>query len=117
VGIDMRPADNNLYALTDAGRLYTVNPGTGTVAFRATLTASAADTTDPFQGLDGGNITIDVSPVADGLRVLSSNGMNLRVLFDTGETITDTQLNPAGSSVTAAAYTNSFAGTGTSTLY
>lgn len=117
VGIDTRPADRNVYALTNAGRLYTVNAATGTVAFRATLTASPSDTTLPFQGLDGGNITVDVSPAADGLRVLSSNGMNLRVLFDTGETLTDTQLNPSGSSVTAAAYTNSFAGTGTSTLY
>lgn len=117
VGIDTRPADRNVYALTNTGRLYTVNAATGTVAFRAPLTASPSDTTLPFQGLDGGNITVDVSPAADGLRVLSSNGMNLRVLFDTGETITDTQLNPSGSSVTAAAYTNSFAGTGTSTLY
>src|SRR5690606_33967222 len=85
--------------------------------FRAPLAASAMDATVPFQSLDGGNITVDVSPVADGLRVLSSNGMNLRVVFDTGETFTDDQLNPSGSSVTAAAYTNSFAGTGTSTLY
>jgi len=116
LGIDMRPADRNVYALTSAGRLYTVNAATGTVAFRAALNSSPSNTT-PFQGLDGGNITVDVSPAADGLRVLSSNGMNLRVLFDTGETFTDTQLNPPGSSVTAAAYTNSFAGTGTSTLY
>lgn len=116
LGIDMRPADRTVYALTSAGRLYTVAAATGTVQFRAALTASAMDTTLPFQGLDGGNITVDVSPVADGLRVLSSNGMNLRVVFDTGETFTDTQLT-AGSSVTAAAYTNSFAGTGTSTLY
>ncbi len=117
MGIDTRPADRNVYALTSAGRLYTVNAATGTVAFKATLTASPSDTTLPFQGLDGGNITVDVSPAADGLRVLSSNGVNLRVLFDTGETFTDTQLNPSGSSVTAAAYTNSFAGTATSTLY
>jgi hypothetical protein len=117
VGIDMRPADVNLYALTNTGRLYTVNPATGTATLKSTLTASPADLTAPFQGLDGGIITVDVSPVADGLRVLSSNGMNLRVLFDTGETFTDEQLNPPGSSVTAAAYTNSFVGTGTSTLY
>ena len=117
LGIDMRPADRSVYALTSAGRLYTVNAATGTVAFRAALNASPSDTTLPFQGLDGGNITVDVSPVADGLRVLSGNGMNLRVVFDTAETFTDTQLNPSGSSVTAAAYTNSFAGTGTSTLY
>lgn len=117
VGIDTRPADRNVYALTRAGRLYTVNAATGTVAFKATLTASTSDQTLPFTGLDSGNITVDVSPAADGLRVLSSNGMNLRVLFDTGETFTDDRLNPSGSSVTAAAYTNSFAGTATSTLY
>lgn len=117
LGIDMRPTDLNVYALTDAARLYTVDPATGTATLKSTLTASPADTTSPFQGLDGGNITVDVSPVADGLRVLSSNGMNLRVVFDTGETFTDEQLNPPGSSVTAAAYTNSFVGTGTSTLY
>lgn len=117
LGIDTRPVDRNVYALTSAGRLYTVNAATGTVAFKATLTASMNDTSLPFQGLDNGTITIDVSPAADGLRVLSSNGMNLRVLFDTGETFTDERLNPSGSGVTAAAYTNSFAGTGTSTLY
>ena len=116
LGIDMRPADRNVYALTSAGRLYTVNAATGTVAFRAALNSSPSNAT-PFQGLDGGNITVDVSPVADGLRVLSSNGMNLRVVFDTAETFVDDRLNPPGSSVTAAAYTNSFAGTGTSKLY
>jgi hypothetical protein len=42
--------------------------------------------------------------------------MNLRVLFDTAAVFTDANLT-SGSSVTAAAYTNSFAGTGTSTLY
>src|SRR5690606_32539045 len=42
---------------------------------------------------------------------------NLRVLMDTGETLTDTSLNPPGASVTAIAYTNSFAGTTSSTLY
>lgn len=117
LGLDTRPADRTVYALTDAGRLYTVNAATGTVAFRATLAASVDDTTQPFQRLDGSNITVDVSPVADGLRVLSGNGMNLRVVFDNGQTFTDAPLNPSGSTVTAAAYTNSFAGTGTSTLY
>jgi hypothetical protein len=81
------------------------------------LTASTMDPSQPFQSLDGGNITVDVSPVADGLRVISSNGMNLRVLFDTGATFTDVPLNPSGSSITGAAYTNSFVGTGKSTLY
>jgi hypothetical protein len=44
-------------------------------------------------------------------------GQNLRINVDTGVTITDAQLNPAGSAVTAAAYTNNFKGTTTTTLY
>ncbi len=117
LGIDMRPADSNVYALTDAGRLYTVNAATGTVALKSTLAAATSDLTQPFQRLEGDNFAVDVSPVADGLRVISNNGANLRIVMDTGETFSDLQLNPAGSSVTAAAYTNSFAATGTSTLY
>lgn len=118
LGIDMRPSDNNLYALTSGGRLYTVNQSTGTVALRATLTAGVTNgVTDQFRALDGTNYVISVSPVADQLRVVSDRGTNLRVNLDTGATFTDTALSGPASTVTAGAYTNSFAGTGTNTLY
>jgi hypothetical protein len=116
LGIDMRPTDSTLYALTNAGRLYTVTPATGTVALKATLRAVAGDDL-PFQGLNAPNYAISVSPLADQLRVVSSNGDNLRVVMDTGDTFSDVPLNPSGSSITAGAYTNSFAGTGANTLY
>ncbi|MET0534774.1 MAG: DUF4394 domain-containing protein, partial [Steroidobacter sp.] len=116
IGIDTRPADRTLYALTSGGRLYTVNPSTATATFKAALTAAAGDD-NPFTALDTVPITIDVSPAADGLRVISANGTNLRVVLDTGATITDAALNPAGSTVTAIGYTNKFAGTANATLY
>ena len=53
----------------------------------------------------------------DRLRVVSNTGQNLRINVDTGATTTDALLNPPGSTVTAAGYTNSFAGAGTTTLY
>ena len=42
LGIDVRPSDRNVYALTSAGRLYTVNSTTGTATIKATLTADPA---------------------------------------------------------------------------
>lgn len=117
LGIDMRPRDSALYALASTGRLYTVNQASGVATLKSTLRAASSDTSAPFQGLVGTDYTIDVSPVADGLRVIGADGTNLRVLMDSGDTITDTNLNPPGSSISAIAYTNSFDGTATSTLY
>ena len=116
VGIDTRPSDQNLYALTNGGRLYTVNQTTGIATLKSTLTAAAGDD-NPFVALDNGPLAIDVSPAADGLRIISAAGTNLRVNMDTGATITDTTLNPAGSTVSAIGYTNKFAGTAGATLY
>jgi hypothetical protein len=120
LGIDQRPSDSKLYALGSTGRVYTVDPATGAAALKSTLIADTADTTDgnaPFTALDGTDFGVDVNPVPDRLRVVSNTGQNLRINMDTGATITDLALNPAGSSVTSAAYTNSFVGAGATTLY
>jgi hypothetical protein len=117
LGIDTRPADGAVYALGSTGRLYTVDTGTGAATLRSTLSADPADTTDSFNGLDGNEFGVDFNPVPDRLRVVSDTGQNLRIDVDTGATITDTALNPAGSAAVAAAYTNSFAGAGFTTLY
>src|SRR4051794_7704120 len=48
VGIDFRPADGRLYALTNrrgTGRLYTVSPTTGAARLVGTLAADPADAT------------------------------------------------------------------------
>ncbi|UST52355.1 DUF4394 domain-containing protein (plasmid) [Comamonadaceae bacterium OTU4NAUVB1] len=116
LGVDFRPANGRLYALTTAARLLTVNPDTGAATLASTLAADAADTTLPYAGLAGTRFTVDFNPVADRLRVISETGQNLRINVDTGATTTDGAINRAGApaSVVAGAYTNSFAG-GTAT--
>jgi hypothetical protein len=123
LGIDTRPSDRNVYALTTGGRLYTVNSMTGAATIKATLTADPADATDPYSLADlASGIAMDVSPAADQLRAFNGNGKNLRIMMDTGVTTSDTQLsaaalNPANAGVTAISYTNGFAGTASNTLY
>ena len=114
LGIDTRPADKMIYALGSSGRIYTLNPTTGALTMKSTLTPA---TGDAFTALSGTNYGVDFNPVPDRLRIVSDAGQNLRVNVDTGAVTTDTALNPAGSTVVAAAYTNAFAGAGTTSLY
>ena len=117
LGVDVRPANGQLYALTSAARLLTINPNTAVASPAVTLAADGTDLTLPFTALSGTEFGVDFNPTVDRLRIVSDAGQNLRVNVDSGATITDTNLNPAGAAVTAAAYTNSFQGAGTTTLY
>jgi hypothetical protein len=119
IGIDFRPADGRLYAVASSGRVYTVDTATGAATLKATLAADAADTTAPFTALAGTEFGVDFNPVADRLRIVGNTGQSLRINVDTGATTTDGAINggAAGSAITASAYTNSFAGTGATTLY
>ncbi len=119
VGIDYRPADGLLYGVGSSGRLYTVDPATGTATLKSTLSVDATDTTAPFTALAGTDFGVDFNPAADRLRVVGNTGQNLRINVDTGATTTDGNINggAAATAVTASAYTNSFAGTGSTTLY
>lgn len=120
LGIDQRPADRLLYALTSAGKLYTVDAATGAATAKATLAADTADTTAPYAGLVGTVFSVDFNPAADRLRVISDTGQSLRINVDTGATTTDGAINRAdliAPRVVAAAYTNSFAATTSTILY
>jgi len=119
IGIDFRPADGQLYAVGSTGRVYTVNGTTGVATLKSTLAADATDTTLPFTALAGTAFGVDFNPVADRLRIVSNTGQSLRINVDTGATTTDGAINggAANTAVRAAAYTNSFAGTGTTTLF
>ncbi|MFC5512575.1 DUF4394 domain-containing protein [Massilia jejuensis] len=118
LGIDFRPADGLLYALGSSGRVYTVDTGTGAATVKSTLAADAADTTLPFTALAGTGFGVDFNPAADRLRVVSNTGQSLRINVDSGATTTDGAINGGvANAVTASAYTNSFAGTGSTTLY
>jgi hypothetical protein len=107
VGMDVRPANGMLYALANSGRLYTINSATAAATGGQTVSVS----------LDGTAFGVDFNPVPDRLRIVSNTGQNLRVNVDNGQATVDGAINPAGSMVTAAAYTNSVAGAGTTTLY
>ncbi len=118
LGIDFRPANGLLYALTSSARLLTVNPDTGAGTVVATLAADATDTSAPFTALAGTTFSVDFNPVPDRLRVISDLGQSLRINVATGATITDGTINrTAPASVVGAAYASNFAGTTTTTLY
>jgi Domain of unknown function (DUF4394) len=119
VGIDMRPFDGMLYGVGSTGRLYTLDPVTGAATSKSRLAADAADTTDAFTALAGTNFGVDFNPMADRLRIVSNTGQSLRINVDTGATTTDGSINggAANTAISASAYTNSFAGTGSTTLF
>jgi hypothetical protein len=118
LGIDLRPATGQLYALGSTSRLYTINPTTGA----ATQVGSG-----PFSpALVGTSFGFDFNPVVDRIRVVSDADQNLRLNPDTGTVVsTDTNLafatgdlnqgvNP---NVVAVAYTSNFAGSTVTTLF
>jgi hypothetical protein len=115
LGFDVRPKDGLLYGLSSTGRIVTIDPATGAVTAKATLTADTSDRSSPYSNLIGTGFAVDFNPVADRLRVISDSGQNLRINVDNGATTTDAAVNSTG--VTAAAYTNSYVGATSTVLY
>ena len=90
-------------------RLYVINPATGA--------ASQVGAAGAFT-LNGTNFGFDFNPTVDRIRVISDTGQNLRLNPTDGTlTATDPVLNGATTGADAAAYTNSFANSTTTTLY
>jgi hypothetical protein len=116
-GIDVRPADGMLYGLTPDGWVVTIDTKTGNVTKKVELSSK----------LPAGAVAtaVDFNPVADRLRVIGSDGSNLRVNVDDGKVIVDgalkfadTDMNKGGKpNVVAGAYSFSFKGTKETTLY
>ncbi|MBA3463611.1 MAG: DUF4394 domain-containing protein [Deltaproteobacteria bacterium] len=117
IGIDFRPVDGKLYALTAQGSIYTLDPTTGVAARVSTLAADPADTTSPFTALPGAELGVDFDPVTDRMRIVSSTGQNLRVDVDTGRVTTDAAINGTSTGFTALAHNNNIAPACRTTLY
>lgn len=108
VGIDVRPADNMLYALTADGTIYTV-----AMDGKATKKSKLETMLKP-----GVWAIMDFNPAADRLRVMGSDGTSLRVNVDDGKVITDGSHKYADGDpskgkmpkIGAGAYTNSVKG-------
>lgn len=110
LGIDVRPADGQFYGLTDANRVYRIDPATGQSSLVTSLDI-------PFTA--GQASGVDFNPAPDRLRVVGNNEQNLRINLTPGATPVvagDTPLAYAAGDVSAgqdpnivaAAYTRSF---------
>ncbi len=118
VGIDVRPSTGELFGIGNTSRVYQIDVDTGLA------TPKGAGPFTPT--LFGRGVGIDFNPVPDRLRTVTNSGQSLRLNSDTGVVAgTDTSLfyvpgdAGAGSTpyVVAAAYTQSFAGATSTTLY
>lgn len=112
LGIDYRPSTGQLYGVVRAGdgtgSFVIIDDASGQVVSSTALRTAAGAPV----ALVGTSFGVDFNPAADALRIVSDAEENLRVLPSDraagviGTTFTDTALNPAGSAVVAAAYTN-----------
>ena len=110
LGIDFRPVNGQLYALGSTSRIYTINASSGAAAVVGTAPLTTV--------LSGTEFGFDFNPFVDRIRVVSNTGQNLRLNPNDGLVAgIDLKLNPGVPSITAAAYTNNFAGTTSTVLY
>jgi hypothetical protein len=106
-GIDLRPADKMVYGVAGDGSLVKIDLGTGKASAIAKLSASLSD---------GVKASVDFNPAADKLRMMGSDGTNLRADPATGKVTKDGDLafesgdTSAGAkpNVVATAYSNSY---------
>jgi hypothetical protein len=118
LAIDLRPATGQLYGLGSTSRQYVINPVTGT---------ATAVGVGPFTpALSGTSFGFDFNPTVDRIRVVSDTESNFRLNPNTGAVVQpDTNLfyvagdanAGANPNDVAAAYTNSFSGATTTTLF
>ncbi|WP_429061370.1 DUF4394 domain-containing protein [Chitinophaga sp. W2I13] len=110
VGMDIRPANNQLYAVGSTSRLYRINTSTG---------AATPVNASPFaEVLNGTAFGVDFNPSVDRLRIVSNTGQNLRIHPENGTLVAkDTDINPPGSGISAVAYSNNTAGSASTVLY
>ena len=116
LGIDVRPSDGMLYGVVSDGAVVTIDPNTGAATAKSKLDTMLA------AGVDA---TVDFNPVADRLRIIGSDGTNLRANVDDGKVTKDGSLKFAETDamkgktpkVMAGAYTNSVKGAKETALF
>ncbi|MCH7403164.1 DUF4394 domain-containing protein [Belliella kenyensis] len=109
VGLDFRPANGQLYAITSLSRIMTVNTANG----QLTLVGAVLN---PL--LSGSTFGFDFNPTVDRIRLVSNTGQNLRLHPDLGTVVAvDGNLNPGSPMVNGAAYTNNIANATSTVLY
>ena len=77
--IDFRPANGKLYAVTTAGRLYTIDTTSGA--------ATRVGTTDTSAFIKSKDVALNFNPTVDRIRLVGAAGENLRLHPDTGAVV------------------------------
>ena len=109
LGLDFRPATGQLLAISNLGQLYSVNTSNG-------MLSKIGSPLNPM--IMGSVVGFDFNPTVDRIRLVTDSGQNLRLHPDLGTVVAvDGNLNPGMPKVSAAAYTNNFAGTAFTLLY
>jgi hypothetical protein len=70
IGFDVRPSDGKLYGVTPDGAIVSLDVKTGKWEKKSQLSEKLPQ---------GATFSVDFNPVADRMRVLSSDGMSLRI--------------------------------------
>jgi hypothetical protein len=115
LGIDVRPSDGKLYGLFEDGTVATIDPSGNATRIETLKMVPAAGT----------HVTVDFNPVADAMRVMASDGTNLRTKIAGGAVAEDKPHAFASDdmhasetpAIIAGAYTNSYKGTEKTALY
>lgn len=116
LGLDYRPNDGRLYAPSNRGQLYTLDPATGLATLHATLTPAIGDN-QPFTAFVGDRFAVGFDPAIDRLRVVSDAGQNVHLNVDNGSTVSDGAIHGAPATLTAVAHTNALPGAVSTRLY
>jgi hypothetical protein len=123
IGIDVRPSDGKLYALTDRGTVYTIALGAANLG-AATKVSSVSPRFDAgYQSL------MDFNPVVDALRLIGSNRKNYALVNSNGGSLNATAVQtaltyPVGdvnagqdANIACGSYTNNVAGAAVTLFY
>jgi uncharacterized protein DUF4394 len=89
IGIDFRPADNRLYALTDTGILYTVALGAANAGALTKVSTLSPRFNSGYQSL------MDFNPVVDAIRLIGSDNLNYAVVKDANGILNTTAIQTA----------------------
>src|SRR5499426_700370 len=89
IGIDFRPANNQLYALTDTGILYTVGLGAANLGALTKVSALTPRFDAGYQSL------MDFNPVVDAIRLIGSDNSNYAVVKDANGILNTTAVQTA----------------------
>jgi len=109
LGIDMRPLNGQLFAIGSTSRVYSINASSGLAAMVGTGPLSTL--------LTATQVGIDFNPTVDRIRIVGNTGQNFRINPVDAALTVDNPISLSTVAISAAAYTNNFAGATTTILF